>query len=79
MILFGSQKIKARGSYIFQKQLYYIYITFQKDSVLARGQSILNQLNLFSLHPPPLQSFAFAFESGHGRQHPVGHSVFQVL
>lgn len=29
--------------------------------------------------PPPLQSFAFAFESGHGRQHPVGHSVFQVL
>lgn len=53
MILFGSQKIKARGSYIFQKQLYYIYITFQKDSVLARGQSIHNQLNLFSLHPPP--------------------------
>lgn len=52
MILFGSQKIKARGSYIFQKQLYYIYITFQKDSVLARGQSIHNQLNLFSLHLP---------------------------
>lgn len=39
----------------------YSYITFQEDFVLAQGESILNLLVLYILHP--LWSFAFAPES----------------
>lgn len=39
----------------------YGYITFQEDFVLVQGESILNLLALYILHP--LRSFAFASES----------------